>query len=181
VLLITIFFSKLLDGVITSTLDEDGAFLIDRNGELFKPILDYLRTGELEIPTGISWASIQREADFYLIDLPNLSRSDRQLHVIEVTRKIWVSKENRESEIEVIVPLAEPYFMKLMESRGFQSIDTQCWFFRQKSKDSFQVLSLLNEFASLGFIIKAARNQLDPQYECLVSTTILQKHFGYLG
>jgi len=37
-----------------SAKDEQGAFLIDRTPEYFKPILNYLRTGELVIDSGVN-------------------------------------------------------------------------------------------------------------------------------
>src|SRR5687768_1320982 len=39
-------------------------------GKYFEPILEYLRTGEVNIPSNMSHEIIQREADFYSIRLP---------------------------------------------------------------------------------------------------------------
>jgi len=64
------FFSKLLSGMFGSTKDENGAYFIDRNGDYFVPILDFLRTGQLVIPSSIPREGIEIEADFYQIKLP---------------------------------------------------------------------------------------------------------------
>ncbi|KAH3764702.1 K+ channel tetramerization subfamily protein [Pelomyxa schiedti] len=64
------FFTGLMSGRIPTLKDETGALFIDRNGKLFEPILDYMRTGLLEVPPGCSESLIQREADFYQIVLP---------------------------------------------------------------------------------------------------------------
>lgn len=47
----------------------EGAYFIDRSGELFAPILEYLRTGELHIPENMSQLAVIREVQFYGIDL----------------------------------------------------------------------------------------------------------------
>lgn len=41
------YFTGLLSGKYSADVDDDGWLLIDRNGRLFEPILDFLRTGEL--------------------------------------------------------------------------------------------------------------------------------------
>jgi len=60
--------------------DENGCFFIDRNGEYFKPILNYLRTGILSIPEKIPQYCVFLESDFYNIDLINIGFSQGILH-----------------------------------------------------------------------------------------------------
>lgn len=63
------FFTTLFSNKFPTLKDEDGAYFIDRDGEYFKPLLSFLRTGELRIPPGMSKVAVEREAHFYLIDI----------------------------------------------------------------------------------------------------------------
>lgn len=84
-----------------------GEYFIDRDGEFFGPILTYLRSGELRVPTGarlltsspsahvsgMSKADILREAKFFLIgSLVELleqqaAQSAERAHEEELTRR----------------------------------------------------------------------------------------------
>lgn len=64
------FFTKLLDGTIPTTIDNTGAFFIDRNGKHFEPILDYLRTSIFCVPNGTSVRHVEELASFLGIKLP---------------------------------------------------------------------------------------------------------------
>jgi hypothetical protein len=73
------FFSALFSSSIPTTLDDQGvthhfiqifSIFIDRDPTVFGILLNFLRTGELEIPNTISTLAVHREADFYLITLP---------------------------------------------------------------------------------------------------------------
>jgi len=56
------------------------AYFIDRNGSLFEPILDYLRTGELNVPQNISIRLLRREAEYYsLQSLVSLLEQEEKL------------------------------------------------------------------------------------------------------
>lgn len=64
------FFSNLLEGLLPSTKDEEGYYFIDREGLYFSPILNYMRTGQIIVPSNIPIEALLQEADFYL--LPDL-------------------------------------------------------------------------------------------------------------
>jgi len=68
------YFSTLIDGNFPSKKDEKNAFFIDRDGQYFSPILEYLRTGELVIPPNMEENSVLREADFYGVGLQAISK-----------------------------------------------------------------------------------------------------------
>ena len=66
------FLDRLVSGELPSTLDEAGRYFIDRNGELFVFVLDWLRTaGDPEVvaraPADVL-GRLRIEADFYGID-----------------------------------------------------------------------------------------------------------------
>jgi hypothetical protein len=74
------YFSALLGGRIPTTHDENGYIFIDRDGQYFQPLLEWLRTGDLSIPPGMSVNSVLREADYYCLPLKpnNMTCFDRE-------------------------------------------------------------------------------------------------------
>uniref|UniRef100_A0A8C8SYD8 BTB/POZ domain-containing protein KCTD3 n=1 Tax=Pelusios castaneus TaxID=367368 RepID=A0A8C8SYD8_9SAUR len=58
------FFSSLLSGRISTLKDETGAIFIDRDPTVFAPILNFLRTKELD-PRGVNISLLLHEAQFY--------------------------------------------------------------------------------------------------------------------
>eukprot|EP01117_Protostelium_nocturnum_P000425 TRINITY_DN10491_c0_g1_i1.p1 TRINITY_DN10491_c0_g1~~TRINITY_DN10491_c0_g1_i1.p1 ORF type:complete len:284 (-),score=105.34 TRINITY_DN10491_c0_g1_i1:19-870(-) len=77
------FFSGLLSGNFKQNRDKRGALFIDRDGQYFAPILEYLRTGYVNIPKGIPIECVAREATFYSIDIPSL-----YLHELEEKQEL---------------------------------------------------------------------------------------------
>ncbi|KAF2075438.1 hypothetical protein CYY_003267 [Polysphondylium violaceum] len=62
------FFVGLLGGKFGNYVDEKGYYFIDRDGELFAPILGFMRTGELIIPDSMPMERIIKEIDYYGIE-----------------------------------------------------------------------------------------------------------------
>ncbi|KAF1603091.1 UNVERIFIED_CONTAM: BTB/POZ domain-containing protein KCTD3, partial [Eudyptes robustus] len=58
------FFSSLLSGRINSTEDATGAFFIDRDPDLFRRVLHYLRTQQIDL-SNVSLSMLIHEAEFY--------------------------------------------------------------------------------------------------------------------
>lgn len=58
------FFSSLLSGRISTLRDETGAIFIDRDPTAFAPILNFLRTKELDL-WGVNISILRHEAEFY--------------------------------------------------------------------------------------------------------------------
>jgi len=53
---------------LPSTMDENGYYFIDRNGKLFEHVLEFLRCGELVLPTNFNdLERLKKEAEFYQI------------------------------------------------------------------------------------------------------------------
>lgn len=59
------FFTALISEHIPTTIDEEGAYFIDRDGQYFSPILTWLRTNEVVIPKNMDKEDVVREANFY--------------------------------------------------------------------------------------------------------------------
>jgi len=65
------YFSGLLNGNFQAVKrDKDGYIFINRPGKYFEPILEYLVTGDVVVPQGMSTKALVREASFYCIDFP---------------------------------------------------------------------------------------------------------------
>ncbi|XP_071507300.1 uncharacterized protein [Diadema antillarum] len=77
------FFTLLLSGNPTSAIrDERGNYRIDRDGDIFRYILNYLRDNKLILPEGFNeLALLEREADFY--QLPSLKTDIQALRVVK--------------------------------------------------------------------------------------------------
>jgi len=101
-------------------------FFIDRDGKAFKPVLEFLRSGQLEIPQDMSEQSVLREIQFYGIDLATQSN---------YLSDIWL-REIQFCEIKEISEIKEIVFRDWLEcahsgqplrSRIFSyEIDTLC-------------------------------------------------------
>ena len=63
------FFKALLSGRFPIEKDEKDYIFIDRNGKYFEPLLDFLRSGELNCPSELSMKRLIQEANYYGINL----------------------------------------------------------------------------------------------------------------
>jgi hypothetical protein len=46
---------------------EDGAYYLDRNGRVFEGVLDFLRTGIVQPPPGVTFEQLMHELDYFLL------------------------------------------------------------------------------------------------------------------
>ncbi|KAI9255509.1 BTB/POZ protein [Sporodiniella umbellata] len=72
------FFSSLLvrDDLV---LNEQGEVFVDRNGALFEPILDFLRTDQITVTDSVHCLRLKKEAEFYAIPAL-ITRLDNAVH-----------------------------------------------------------------------------------------------------
>ena len=74
---------SLLRGQVPSYRTEEGYYFIDRNGKYFEPILDYLRTGVLYIPSNMSRKLVEELAHFLMIDVGQASVTVSQEELLQ--------------------------------------------------------------------------------------------------
>ena len=82
-LLLFFFVQSLLRGHVPSYRTEDGSYFIDRNGKYFEPILDFLRTGVLYIPSNMSRKLVEELARFLMIDVGQASVTVSQEELLQ--------------------------------------------------------------------------------------------------
>ena len=77
-------FGRMLNSSIDSEKDENGAYFIDRDGPLFRHVLNFMRNGTLSLPENFNELKLLKsEADFYQIQpliaaLDNLKPGNNQ-------------------------------------------------------------------------------------------------------
>ena len=65
------YFGALLSGRFAVPTDEDGSIFLDRSGERFGLVLDFLRTGAARMPdTAVEVAALLTELRYYMLDQP---------------------------------------------------------------------------------------------------------------
>jgi len=106
----------MFSGSMNPSLDENGCFFIDRDGELFKYILNFLRSSRLSLPQGFKdFDQLYAEADFYQITplllslechrapVPEKEVKVRYLEVIEVRTGNLATMPTMNSRIKTII------------------------------------------------------------------------------
>eukprot|EP01129_Flabellula_baltica_P002553 TRINITY_DN12367_c0_g1_i1.p1 TRINITY_DN12367_c0_g1~~TRINITY_DN12367_c0_g1_i1.p1 ORF type:complete len:308 (-),score=66.08 TRINITY_DN12367_c0_g1_i1:9-851(-) len=167
----------MIKGEIPSYRDERGGYFIDRDGYLFSPLLDYLRSGILTIPSSVSYLRVVEEARFYGIDLSDAFLCDVQegLYVSHAYRHIgqnilFIERNPRKPWEFIITGVLEhsgksgifvEYWKKLCEVReGSIVIDSE-FTISQEEEETLVVTqtSTFNEDVALHFI--CAKNDQD--------------------
>eukprot|EP00727_Mastigamoeba_balamuthi_P012955 m51a1_g8282 hypothetical protein (205) ;mRNA; r:101927-102858 len=120
------FFARILTGAVAVPRDDEGAFFIDRDPNLFAPLLEFLRTGKYHAPQSLLDA-VYREAVFYGIELP--------------TSKIFEKENEYRTEVAALPAGSKAEAVQALicdkETQGFtfinaaQSKDSLLLFFRQ--------------------------------------------------
>lgn len=101
--------------------DDSGAIFIDRDGELFRYILDYLRTGKWRIPANVNKRDVFDEARYYCVEVERLSHvSDESLHLLRLEQKDLLHKTmlaDHEQEINTILQVTLKSFKRCIENK----------------------------------------------------------------
>ena len=110
----------MFSGSMPTTRDHNGRFFIDRNGDLFQYILDYLRSAQLPAKLGDNLLHrLLMEADFYQIQplieeiQGLLQRHKRQIHVLEINMVFenakWALRVFGDEEVLDDIPIPKHY------------------------------------------------------------------------
>ncbi|KAL7029026.1 hypothetical protein ACKWTF_006068 [Chironomus riparius] len=97
------------DSDLISDKDENGAYLIDRDGKYFSPVLNYLRHGKLILDNGLSAEGVLEEAEFYnithLIALvkEHIQKRDLQTSVVDNKQRVYRVLQCQENELTHMV------------------------------------------------------------------------------
>ncbi|KAL3789350.1 hypothetical protein HJC23_006504 [Cyclotella cryptica] len=119
----------MLAKMITDTWekDPDKRLFIDRDGDKFAHVLDYLRYGSIELPPTIPQAMFKRELDYYGILADDLRI--KQLSIGALTQKFYAEfnqfnvEFNRQKKIhEVFVLAVECYNQFCANNQGGNSV-----------------------------------------------------------
>merc|ERR1712178_446854 len=83
-----------------STTDKNGAFLVDRNPDYFKHVVNFLRNGRLDIPSECSLEGILSEAEFCnLRELVNLCKLKILERDVEMDRQRSVQEQQNQKRV----------------------------------------------------------------------------------
>jgi len=79
------------------SLDSSGRYFIDRNGEVFKVVLEFLRSGRIVLPPGVADDLVRAEFDFFALEYTppdeDLLFNSRLQHVFEQSiLPIWLEQ-----------------------------------------------------------------------------------------
>lgn len=103
------FFTALLSGRTPAMKDDRDHFFIDRDGQYFGVLLEFLRTGELIIPPNLRRDAVLREAAFYLIDVDPIQQQKPRCDGV-YTRYHYAAKDgalSTSTEFLVFIPTQE--------------------------------------------------------------------------
>lgn len=100
-MLARMFSEELNDGMSPTSIDESGAFLIDRSSIYFEPIIGFLRHGQLIIDDGVSIRGVLEEARFYGIE--SLVTTIEEILELEEIREANSAALNRRDVINKLI------------------------------------------------------------------------------
>jgi len=154
------FFSALLSDRLETTKDDLGAYFIDRDGQFFAPILTFLRTDELAIPSSMTIKDVKREAAFYSI-APLLSLLEDEENKIDSqisSLPLETSHRHRNRALEEIFGSDDDNWMNIYIQKYLRTHhDLLCSLLKD----------LRNEYGALQVLLHVCTGEHEPRLESL--------------
>nr|XP_054770371.1 BTB/POZ domain-containing protein KCTD5-like [Lytechinus pictus] len=124
------FFSGLLGGSIPSAKDDQGNYLIDQDGKVFRHVLNFMRYNELVLPEGFKeYGVLERQADFFQLEsLKSSIKRPMQVDGSEAVALVVCRDEKVfRTTREILMREKDSYFTKMLSKentveRDFQGI-----------------------------------------------------------
>ncbi|XP_072172546.1 BTB/POZ domain-containing protein KCTD8-like [Diadema setosum] len=113
------FFSPLVSGSIPSERDDQGNYRIDRDGEIFRYVLNYLRDNKLILPEGFNELRLlEREADFYLLESLKADIQALRVAMLSETISLNVGGTNYTTTREVLSHEPDSVFQQILKDQA---------------------------------------------------------------
>ncbi|XP_030855834.1 BTB/POZ domain-containing protein KCTD21-like [Strongylocentrotus purpuratus] len=140
------FFNLILNGGIPSAQDEQGNYLIDRDGDIFRHILNYLRSNILVLPDGFNELQLLAcEADFFQLD----TLKEEVLRVVHQIIGLNVGGKIYQTTRETLLRAPQGYLAAIVSEKGLNMArDKDGNFFIDRDGKLFRyILNFLREGA----------------------------------
>nr|XP_054770368.1 BTB/POZ domain-containing protein KCTD21-like [Lytechinus pictus] len=121
------FFSGLLDGAIPSAIDDQGNYLIDQDGEVFRHVLNFMRYNELVLPEGFKeYGVLKRQADFFQLEsLKSSIERPMQVDGSEAVGLMCHDGKVFHTTREILMREKDSYFIKMLSEDSTVERDLQ--------------------------------------------------------
>jgi len=130
-------------GNLPSAVDKDGCYFIDRDGEIFRYILQFLRSDELSLPKDFKeFSLLKHEIDFYQIE--PLIQMDLKPKEGDLVNQVNLCKQKQVTEILLLYHnLSEEHYFEVIYCRRF--IDESMEILHSQNENSIFLLGDLDE------------------------------------
>nr|XP_054770376.1 BTB/POZ domain-containing protein KCTD21-like [Lytechinus pictus] len=125
------FFSGLLGGAIPSAKDDQGNYLIDQDGEVFRHVLNFMRYNELVLPEGFKeYGVLERQADFFQLEsLKSSIERPMQVDGSEAVGLMCRDGKVFHTTREILMREKDSYFTKMLSEESTVERDFQGHYF----------------------------------------------------